>query len=280
MMQLHGHRFLAGDDSRFGAPAWSELQQRTLGQVEQWFGTQLRKMPLELALVGDFDPEDVIALAARYLGSLPKRNSGQIHVKRGGPVFPSGKSLNLTVKTEIPKALVVVAYPTDDFWEIKRTRRLAVMADLFSERLRQRIRERLGAAYSPFAYNHSSRSYTDYGLSKIFIQLDPKLVSKIIREVRFIADQMAEQPPEADEFRRVLDPTLTQIKDLRQTNSYWLNNVLTGVSRHPVQLDWSRSFANDYAAITAAEVNAMARQYLDNAKTATVVIVPAIQLPR
>lgn len=274
MMQLYGYRFLAGGDSRFGTPDWSELQQRTLGQIKQWFGSQLRQMPLELALVGDFEPEDVIALAARYLGTLPKRNSGQVHAKRRGPAFPSGKSLNLTVKTEIPKALVVVAYPTDDFWKIKRTRRLAVTADLFSERLWRRIRERLGAAYSPYAYNYSSRSYPDYGLLKIIIQVDPKQASNIVREVRYIADQMVDQHADADEFRRVLDPTLTQIKDFRQTNSYWLNNVLTGVSRHPEQLDWSRSFANDYAAITAAEVNTMSRHYLDNAKAATVVITP------
>ena len=280
MMQLHGHRFLAGGDSRFGTPAWSELQQRTLGQVKQWFGSQLRQMPLELALVGDFDPEAVIALAARYLGTLPKRNGGQVHAKHRRPVFPSGKSFKLTVETEIPKALVVVAYPTDDFWEIKRTRRLAVTADLFSERLRQRIREHLGAAYSPYAYNHSSRAYPGYGLLKIIIELDPNQASTIIHEVRYIADQMANQHADADEFRRILDPTLTQIKDFRQTNSYWLNNVLTGASRHPVQLDWSRSFANDYAAITAAEVNAMARQYLDNSKAATVVVMPAIRLPQ
>lgn len=280
MMQLNGHRFLAGGDSRFGTPAWSELQQRTLGQIKQWFGSQLRQMPLELALVGDFDPEAVIALAARYLGTLPKRNGGHVDAKRRGPVFPSGKSLNLTVKTEIPKALVVVAYPTDDFWEIQRTRRLAVTADLFSERLRQRIRERLGAAYSPYAYNHSSRGYPGYGLLKIIIELDPNEASNIIHEVRYIADQMAGQHADADEFRRILDPTLTQIKDFRQTNSYWLNNVLTGASRHPEQLDWSRSFANDYAAITAAEVNALARRYLDNSKAATVVVMPAIRLPR
>jgi zinc protease len=274
MMQLYGQRFLAGGDHRFGTPVWPELQQRTLGQVKQWFGSQLRHMPLELALVGDFDPEPVIALAARYLGALPKRNSVRGDTNRRGPVFPSGKSLSLAVDTEIPKALVVVAYPTEDFWKIGRTRRLAVTADLFSERLRQRIRERLGAAYSPYAYNYSSRSYPGYGLIKIVIQLDPGQVSDIIHEVRYIADRMAVQSADADEFQRILDPILTQIKDFRQTNGYWLNNVLTGVSRHPQQLDWSRSFASDYAGITAADINAMAHHYLDNAKAATVVIMP------
>lgn len=275
MMQLYGNRFLAGGDSRFGMPAWTELEQRTLDQIRRWFGTQLRQMPLELALVGDFKPDDAIALATRYLGCLPQRQPRQIFEQRRRPEFPSGKTLELTARTDIPKALVVVAYPTEDFWEIGRTRRLAVLADLFSERLRQRVRESLGAAYSPFAFNRSYRSYPGYGVSKIFIQLDPDRTSDIIKEVRFIADHMIEQPPDPDEFRRVLDPTLTQIKDLRQTNTYWLNSVLTGASRHPEQLDWSRSFADDYASITAAEITALARRYLDNGKAATVVITPA-----
>ena len=273
-MQLFGHRFLAGGDSRFGIPAWSDLQQRTLDQIKQWFGRQLKQAPLELSLVGDFNPEVVVPLAAQYLGTLPHRVPGQLAVKRRGPAFPNGKSLQLAAISNIQKALVVVAYPTEDFWQIGRTRRLAVMADLFSERLRQRIRENLGAAYSPYAYNISHRSYTGYGMTKIFIQIDPKKVPDIVNEVRFIADQMTVQPPDPDEFRRVLDPTLTQIKDFRQTNPYWLNNVLTGASRYPEQLEWCRTFADDYAAITSKEITAMARRYIDNAKAATIIITP------
>ncbi|MEZ4551920.1 MAG: hypothetical protein R2874_16035 [Desulfobacterales bacterium] len=48
--------------------------------------------------------------------------------------------------------------------------------------------------------------------------------------------------------------------------AYW-------ASRYPAQLDWCRSFYNDYAAITASEINALARNLVtDNA--ATVVVVP------
>ena len=48
--------------------------------------------------------------------------------------------------TRLPKGLTVVAYPTADLWDIKRTRRLAVLAEVISERLRVGIREKLGAA--------------------------------------------------------------------------------------------------------------------------------------
>jgi len=274
MLQVESYRFLSGGDSRFGLPPWEQLQQRTLKQIKQWYGHQLQHAPLELAVVGDFQPDMVVELAARYFGSMPKRVGEEKVSMRPGPSFPQGQSLELTANTGIPKALVVVAYPTEDFWDIRRTRRLTVMAALLSERLRQHIRENLGAAYSPFAYNRSHRSYEGYGLAQIYVRADPNQVDTIVDEVQKIVEQLAANGSDPDEFRRVLDPTLTHIKDLRQTNKYWLNSVLTGVGRHPQQMDWCRTFEKDYASITADEIAALVRKYLINGKAATVVIKP------
>jgi zinc protease len=149
------------------------------------------------------------------------------------------------------------------------------MAELFSERLRQHVREHLGAAYSPYAYNRSYRAYKGYGMTQIFIQVEPKVARSIVNEVQKIADQLCTIDIDADEFRRVLDPTLTHIKDLRQKNSYWLNSVLTGAARHPEQLEWARSFEQDYAAIRIEEISELAQQYLSNGNAATIILTPA-----
>lgn len=274
MMELHGRRFLSGGDSRFGTPNWKRFQQCTLDQAKQWYGAQLRQAPMELAVVGDFDPGTLVALVARYFGTLPKREKQFKPPDRPDPVFPAGEALRLTAGTRIEKALVVVAYPTEDFWDIQRTRRLSMLAELFSERLRQHIREELGAAYSPFAYNHSHRSYHGYGVFQIQVLVDPNLAETIVNEVHILADKLASAHHDLDEFRRVLDPTLTYIKDLRQTNTYWLNSVLKGSGRHPEQLEWARTFEQDYAAITLDEVIALAQTYLDNDKAASIVITP------
>jgi zinc protease len=182
--------------------------------------------------------------------------------------------LALPVSTETPKALVVVAYPTEDFWDIQRTRRLAIMAELYNERLRQHIREKLGAAYSPYAYNLSSRAYKGYGLTQIFVQVDPEQAQAIVDEVRQIAAQLRTGDADADEFKRILDPTLTYIKDLRQKNTYWLDSVLSCAGRYPQQLDWARSFEADYAAIRIGEISRLARKYLNNDHAATIILAP------
>ena len=273
-LRLHGERFLAGGDSRFGMPALPQVQQRTLEQIKQWLGSQLRRAPLEMAVVGDFASQQVIDLAARYFGSLPPRDAPHQAAGRPSPTFPAHQSIQLNVPSAIPKSLVVVAYPTADFWDIQRTRRLNIMAEVLSERLRVNIREKLGAAYSPFAYNRPYRGYPGYGLLQVHVLVDPAKAQGIVSEVHQIADRMARQPISQDEFRRALDPTLTSIKDLRQTNAYWFNSVLIGAGRHPEQLDWCRTIEQDYAAIGSAEIAAYARKYLDNRKAATVIILP------
>lgn len=274
VMRLEGQRFLAGGDHRFGMPALAKLRKRTLAQVKEWIAPQLHHSPMEIAIVGDFDIESTIELASRYIGSLPDRKSSTMALPIAGPDFPEGKTWTLPVQTETPKALVVVAFPTEDFWNIQRTRRLSVLAELYNEKLRQRIRENLGAAYSPYAYNRSFRAYKGYGMTQIFVQVDPNLATTIVKEVRQIADQLRRDISDADEFRRILDPTLTYIKDLRQKNSYWLNSVLTGAARHPEQLDWARSFEADYAAVKMDEISDLARKYLVNDRAAAIILTP------
>jgi zinc protease len=274
VMQMHGQKLLAGGDGRFGWPTWNQITQYGLDPIKDWFGRQLNEAPFELAVVGDFDPEALVLLVARYLGALPARIQVPASDQGSEVKFPTGQVFKLSAETDIDKALVAIVYPTADYWDIQRTRRLNLLAELFTERLRVRIREKLGAAYSPFAYHRPFRAYRGHGLLQAYIQVDPRQVQAVLDEVKQIAAGMAVQGISVDELRRALDPTLAQIKDLRQTNTYWLNSVLTGASRHPEQLAWARTIESDYATISVEEMNALARRYLDNQKAAVITILP------
>ena len=274
---LKADGFLAGNDSRFGMPPFDVYSKNTVADVEAWVGRALETDNLELSMAGDMDIDAVINLAARYLGSLPagrKNSSPLVKGKDPLPLFPAGKTLDLTVPTEIPKAQVVVAYPTDDFWNISQTRRLSVLSAVFSEKLRNVIREELGAAYSPYAYNQSSISFPGYGIFQAVVGLDPDKTAPIADKIKEISKDLRMNGITEDELKRAVDPILTSIRDMRRTNGYWLNSVMSGSGRYAQKLDWARSMETDYAAITAADIKAMAEKFLDNGKAATVVIVP------
>ncbi len=274
MARLHVRRFLAGGDSRFGLPAYAVFRTLKLADVSGWLMPALKHDALEISIAGDMDVDAVIALASTYLGSLPQRSTRFLAPPAKSPQFPAGGALNLQVKTEIPKTLVVVAYPTEDFWEIQRTRRLSVLAEVFSDRLRQSVREKLGAAYSPMAFNQPGRAYPGYGVFQTMITVAPGDEKRVIQAVQSIAAALSEKPVPEDELHRSLDPVLTGIKDLIRTNDYWVNSVLSGSAGHPQQMDWSRTIQKDYAAVSSLEVYHLARKYLDQSKPAVIVIHP------
>jgi zinc protease len=273
-MRIKGLRLLAGEDSRFGMPPFEKLQAIHLDDIRSWIAPQLESAPLELSVVGDFDENEVIELARRYLGALPDRSRKPVNPRIDLPYLPTGSVYRIDVETQIPKAMVVAAWQTEDFWEISRTRRLSVLADVFSERLRQRIREKLGASYSPYAFNRASRAYPGYGVFQAYVSVAPKQTDAVLTEIKTIAGDLARKPIAADELMRVVDPMLTSIKELRQTNGYWLNSVMTGSVRHPQQFEWARSFQGDYASVTVEEIASLAASYLTDERASAIIIQP------
>lgn len=274
-MVFEGARFLAGGDTRFGLPDFDTLKQNTLADIEGWISPALASADLEISIVGDLDPETVIDLAAVYLGSLPLRSNknGDGHDSRQ-PVFPNGKSLSVSVPTVIPKAMVTVAWPTDDFRDNYRNRRFSVLSEIVSDRMRLKIREQMGASYTAYAYNNPSRAYHGYGVFATVVQADPEDTGKIVDTLKDIAGDVMEKGIDKDELERAVSPILASIRERVKTNEYWLESVLKRASRHPAQLDWARSFLTDYAAITKEDLTALARRYLDPGQAAAVVIFP------
>lgn len=273
-MTLHGRRFLAGGDSRFGLPPWETFRNLTLEDVSQWVAPILAHGPLSVSVVGDVDPDEVVRLAGQFLGTLPERQP-RAPDPRPAPRFPAAAGrLDIGVDTRLEKAMVVVSYATDDMWDIRRTRRLNLLAQVFSDRLREQVRERLGASYSPFAYHWPSRAYPGYGVLSAVVQVDPAQIGMVQEEIDRIAADLAAGGVQDDEFARIREPALTGIKDLRRENTYWRDSVLSGAWRHPEQFDWSRDIYQDHAAITAAELSDLAARYLTPERRATIVIRP------
>ncbi|MFO7839894.1 MAG: insulinase family protein [Desulfosalsimonadaceae bacterium] len=272
---LEGRRFLAGGDSRFGMPRFSVLQKNTLKDVRNWVGPAMEKAPIEISVVGDLNTGTVIKAAKKYFGALARRSPLQNeNAQRGGPCFPKGKSRSIQVPTKIRKGLVGVAYPTGDYWNIHRNRRLSVLSDVMAERIRVKIREKMGAAYSYHVYNDPSRAYPGYGIYQATVEVAPEDAAGVAAAVKEIASDLAAEGVSRDARDRAVKPALTSIRERVETNSYWLNSVLKGLYRHPEQLEWSRSFLNDYQSITAEELSRLAKKYLKNPKAASLIITP------
>jgi zinc protease len=273
-MALSGSRFLAGGDHRFGLPDDETFKKLTLDDIKSWISPSIGNNDIEVSVVGDVDIDSIIQLTAQYFGSLTLHPVVNTQKELKLPVFPVGQSQTISVQTKILKGLIIVAYPTEDIWNINRTRRLSILSDIISDRFREQIREKLGSAYSSFAFNRPSRAYPGYGVLQTIAYVEPNESEMIIKRVKKIVSNLAKDGVTQDELSRAKEPTLTSIKDMLRKNGYWLDTVLTGSKIYPQKIDWSRTILKDYASITKERVSNIAKKYLVNDKAATIIIKP------
>lgn len=272
---LEVSRILASGDPRFGLPPEQELLKRNLDEVKAWVVPELARGYIETAIVGDIDVDATIDAVARTLGALPTREprspmEAQRQVRY--PEQPFARSYS--IPTEIQKGVVAVYWPTTDALEIHRTRRLSLLGLVMSDRLRVKVREELGDAYSPSAGNNPSEIYPDYGYMVANVTIDPPRAQFIADTVTSVGTDLATKGTSDDELARAKQPVLTQIRESSRTNQYWLGSVLARAQERPQQLDWSRTRLTDIESITPAEVDALAKKYLQPDRASRVIVIP------
>ncbi len=265
--------FLAGYNPRFGMPGWDEISKITFEDLADWAGPALEVTDLEISIVGDFEKEKVVQQIEKYFGAahLAGINRPDIPIIE----FPAGRSLTVPVNTSIAKAMVLLVWSTDDFWDIARTRRLNLLADIFADRVRKVIREKQGASYSPNVSNFNSKVFKGYGYILAHLTVEPGSEDGIVREIEKISLDLMENGVTEDELERAANPAIASLRDRIKTNGYWLKSVLFNSSRHPQQLEWPLTLIEDYSAITVNELNALAKKYFKLDKTAAIKVVPA-----
>ena len=276
VLQDQVDRFLKGDDYRAGFPLRSDIEKITSNDVQSWLEPSLKKGYLEVGVVGDLDEAEVIKIASRTIGSLPDRNKTKSKFKENRIVdFPkTGQSKEFIFESEIPKAMIGVYWPTEDIWNISRTRRLSVLGTVFADRLRSKVREELGEAYSPYARHIPSDTYDGYGYLMSILTVDPEQAGKIVEVVRSIGSDLSKYGITEDELQRALKPLLNSIDQQLRQNSYWLRTVALSSQEFPEKLEWAKTMVDDYKRITLKEVNNLASKYLKDEKSLSIKVVP------
>ncbi len=274
-MVLAVANLLADGDPRFGLPPKEQFMARNLGEVRAWLTPQLMHGGVELALVGDLDVDAAIAAVARTLGALPPRAARATQPELLGVHFPVRPfAREFTIASEIPKGLVALYWPTTDGLQASRARRLNLLASIYQDRLRVRIREQLGATYSPNAASMASDVFPGYGYLETQLDVDPATAAKIAEAAIAVADDLAKKGVTAEELERARQPLLTAAKESLRSNRYWLGGVLGRAQERPEVLDWARTRLADLASISAVELSALARSYLGREQVSQATVLP------
>ena len=267
---------VANGDRRFGIPEQKVVMARTLDELRAWLTPQLTHGSLEVAIVGDLEIEASIDAASRTIGALPRREVKPALPELKKVSFPAQPfAKNYAIDSAIPKGAVFIYWPTDDYRDVQRTRRLDLLAEILKDRLRVKVREAIGGTYVPHAQNHSSGTFPGYGYMFASIDVDPSMAGKISDLAIGLADDLQQRGVTNDEFNRAREPLLSYSRGAFRDNGYWLNAVLARAQEKPEHLEWAKTRVPDIEGIKPAEISALAAKYLGRERASRVTILPA-----
>lgn len=257
--------WLHGGDSRFTVAPVEKLSSYTIDDAKKWLTPELTKGYLELTIVGDFDPDKIQADLLATFGALPARAAAAPPLAEARKVkFPNAPAAKtFTYESKIPQGVAFTLWKTNGIRNNqKEFRRLNILAEILGDRLREEIREKLGASYSPNAGATGSDALDGFGYILSESIGKPGDLEKLLNTMREQADNLATQGATADELDRALKPTLGMLAKSLRDNGYWLNTVMSQSQADPKRLDLARTRDADYRSITLAEINALAKKHL------------------
>ena len=278
MQQMGG--WLRGNDPRFTFPDTPEvLLAYEPADIKEWIERDFTNGTLELNIVGDFKPDEILPHVLATFGAIDKRpEASELDQALRQVEFPKAPTTKkYEFETKIPQGQAVVIWKTPGPRNNqKEFRRLNLLGEIFGDRLREEIREKLGAAYSPQAGAGGSTALEDFGYLIALNTSTPEAIPQLTEVCVNLASQLAKEGATEDELERARKPLLADMEKTLRDNNYWMRSVLSGSHEDPEKLELCRNRQEDVESITLEELNKLAATYLVPENAIQVVIIPEV----
>lgn len=252
-----------GNDPRYAAPTRAQLTDLTPESFRRTWEPLLGQGPVEVLVFGDFDRASALQSLAKSFGALPARTPlpGELAARVPGYGKPGGTEV-LTHRGEKTQAAAVTEWPSGGgIANVRESRQLEILVQLFNNRLMDAMREKAGASYAPVVQSDWPTDLAGGGRIKALAQIEPKDVPIFFAESERIARELAQVPVTQDELTRVTEPLRQYISRASTGNMFWLYQ-LEGATTDPRIVAYLRPLLNDYSRTTPQAMQALAAKYL------------------
>ncbi|MDP1579078.1 MAG: insulinase family protein [Candidatus Didemnitutus sp.] len=264
-------RVVYNNDRRYGLPNADDVFRHSAAEIREWMEPILAKGPLDISIAGDVDVEKSIDGVARTFGTLPARPERKDIAARLRPTAVKRKVEEvISLQNRISKASVAVAWPFRVTRPIEDPRRVRMLSNIIHNRVLKKVREELGATYSPATDLWQSTEWPTDGYLHTAMVVEPAMARKVASIIHATADDLAKRGITQDEFDQVYQPRIATLDQELRNNAYWLYYVLPYVASQPWSMQLPLGRTADYQSITREELNAFARRYLIPGHAATV----------
>ncbi|HET6143432.1 MAG TPA: pitrilysin family protein [Candidatus Acidoferrales bacterium] len=271
--------FLAGERLRrvlFGShpygtisPTEEQVTKYRLEQLVEYYKKFYRPGNALLAMVGDFEPQNMLEQAEKIFGSW-ESGPGE---KAPNPPLPEIPERRLflvhlpgSVQTQILLGNRAITRKHPDW--LKLTLANSIYGGAFNSRLVMNIREEKGYTYSPRSGMHSLRQH---GYFTIGAAVRNDVVGAALKEIFYEVDRMRETPvgeSELDDARVYM----TGVFSLGLATQDGLAGQLATATLEKLPEDYLETYRERILALTATDVLDAAQKYFDSAHAQIVIV--------
>lgn len=268
---------LSDEDPRFSLGKVEDWRALTFEKLRSAITDRLQHGAIEIGLVGDFDETAAIGAVARTFGALPAREPDfQPYLRERERSFTSNRSTHV-LHHEGPRdqALVTLTWPTRDGEDPVAALQFELLERVVQIELTDTLREKLGKAYSPTARNENSRTWTGYGTFGVSASVSADEVAATRTAIAETIAELQQQPITADVLLRARAPLLEHFDNMLKSNAGWLAYV-DRAQTEADRIDRFEQAEVRLSAITPAQLQALAQQYLGMASGVEITVLPEI----
>jgi zinc protease len=257
------------------SPRMAEVSQRTLDELKAWLLPQLVSGPLEIALIGDFDPLAARDMVARTFGALPRRPIADPYTEQRKIAFPP-KPFAETISFEGSQSLAVVslAWPAPGVVKYSERFRGHIVASILGDRIRRKLRMEMGETYAPsatFAWNDAFTPAPVYLTCDV--EAAPDRVAGVAEAIRAVAETLVRDGATEEEFERARRPLVRETEMGLRDNGWWLDGIAVAQSMPGYAEGWARALT-DYRTATLDEINGLIRRVMVKENECSLIVVP------
>ena len=268
------------NDPRFSLQPAEAYLALSFEDLRAAIGDRLEHGALELALVGDFEEEQAIALVAETLGALPPREPEfRPYEENRTRSYTADRTRRIVQHSgAADQALIRLSWPTRDDSDLNETLRLELLGRVLQLELIDSLREELGQTYSPSVSATQSRIWRGYGQLALAAAVDTAQVEPAREAMLAAVRGLIEQPVEDDVLLRALQPMLLGYDNALKSNAGWMG-LVDRAQTEPDRIERYLAGKAALAAITAEDLRATAARYLSPEQALEVLVLPTESVP-
>ena len=248
-------------------PTPEQVQGYTVEQIRQFHAANYGAARSRLYITGRFDAAAMEQAVRQAFADWQRGPAPQMDI----PTPTSRRAIHVVdrpgaVQSTISLGLPVVDPSHPDYLALQVTNSL--LGGSFGSRITANIRENKGYTYSPFS-SLSARYRDAYWVQQADVTTD--VTGPSLKEIFYEIDRLRREPPTADELRGIQN-YLAGLFVLQNSSRAGIINQLSFIDLHGLPSNYLNTYVQRVYAVTPADVQRIARQYLDADKMQIVIV--------